>query len=372
MIPLNDLSRMDFDLRGRVSKKAADLSVSGKYILGSEVAELEATLAEYLKIGDCIGVATGTDALSLSLLAIGVGQGDTVLTAANAGAYATLAAIGVGAQPIFVDVSEDSLQISISELEKSLNISKKRGLKPKAVIVTHLFGQLNLGIEAIAAFTKREGLFLIEDCAQALGARSASGMAGSFGDLSTFSFYPTKNLGAAGDGGAVGATRVDLALRVRKLRQYGWGERYKIEVANGRNSRLDEIQAAILNLKFPLLDSWNQKRRDIYASYVQSASPKVKFFSEPNHSFVGHLAPITVENMTQVQLREYFRKLGILTSIHFPTPDHKQPINLQHADLISLEVTEKSCSSLITLPIFPEMTRIEVSRVCDALSKVSK
>ena len=216
MIPMNDLSRMDFDLKERVSKKAADLSVSGKYILGSEVAELEATLAEYLKIGECIGVASGTDALSLSLLAIGVGQGDTVLTAANGGAYATLAVVGVGAQPIFVDVSEDCLQMSISGLEKSLNISKKRGLKPKAVIITHLFGQLNLDIEAIAALTKREGLFLIEDCAQALGARSDSGMAGSFGDLSTFSFYPTKNLGAAGDGGAVGATRGHLANRVRK------------------------------------------------------------------------------------------------------------------------------------------------------------
>jgi dTDP-4-amino-4,6-dideoxygalactose transaminase len=353
-----------------ISIKISELCVSGNYVLGDEVAGFERELAAYLSVGDCVGVASGTDALILSLVALGVTQGDTILTMANAGAYSTVAARAVGAEPVFVDVSQQSLQMSLRELAKSLEISKKADLHPKAVIVTHLFGQLNMDIEEIVELAKKEGLFVIEDCAQATGAKIPSGFAGSFGDLSTFSFYPTKNLGASGDGGAVAGSDKTLTDKVRKLRQYGWGRKYHLEIEGGRNSRLDEIQAAILSKKLPNLNNWNQKRRQIFRSYAEASSKYVRFFSSPDESYVGHLVPITVAGMTQSQLVHYFEALGIQTSVHFPIPDHKQNLKLKHKDLVPLPVTENASGSHVTLPIFPEMKESEIFRVCEALSKV--
>ncbi len=369
-VPLNDLSRLDSSLKQKIAQKVAELSVSGNYILGPEVAGFERGLASYLSVGHCVGVASGTDALILSLLALGVGQGDSVLTMANAGAYLTVAAKAIGAEPIFVDVSEDSLQMSAREFKRSLELSREAGIQPKVVVITHLFGQLNKDIEKIVQLAKRSGVFVIEDCAQATGAKIVSGYAGSFGDLATFSFYPTKNLGASGDGGAVAGNDETLIARVRMLRQYGWGGKYRIEVEGGRNSRLDEIQAAILSLKLPYLEGWNQKRREIFQSYMEASSATVRFFSSPDESYVGHLAPITVKGMGQQQLLGHFRSLGIQASVHFPVPDHQQNIKLENKALVPLRVTENACSSHVTLPIFPEMTASEISRVCAALAKV--
>jgi dTDP-4-amino-4,6-dideoxygalactose transaminase len=369
-VPFNDLSRLEEGLRDEISKKAAQISSSGNYILGPEVTAFEKDLAQYLSVQDCVGVASGTDALILSLLALGIGPTDTVLTMANAGSYTTIAAKAVGAEPVFVDVSEDSLQMTLQELKKSLDRASEAGPSPKAVVVTHLFGQLNHEIQDIVRFSKQSGLFVIEDCAQSLGACSATGKAGSFGDLATFSFYPTKNLGASGDGGAVACSSAELATKLRKLRQYGWQAKYSIDLEGGRNSRLDEIQAAILRLKLPYLNGWNQKRREIYMRYREAASSSITFVCSTDTTFVAHLVPLVVVGMSQSQLAGYFTKEGIQTSIHFPTPDHKQAIELQYRNLVLLPVTEKSCSSLITLPIFPEMTESEITKVCRALSRL--
>jgi dTDP-4-amino-4,6-dideoxygalactose transaminase len=369
-VPFNDLSRSSKALNKAIAQKAAEIAISGTYILGPEVAAFEDELADYLQLNNCIGVASGTDALSLSLLALGVKHDDSILTMANAGCYTTIAARSIGADPVFVDVSPNSLQMTLEGVRQSLAAAYKSGLKPKAIVVTHLFGQLNQETEEIASFAKGEGLSIIEDCAQALGARNLNGMAGSFGDLSTFSFYPTKNLGASGDGGAVAGNSSELSNKVRKLRQYGWSSKYSIDLAGGRNSRLDEIQAAILRIKLPYLDAWNEERRRIFQRYLESASSAVKFYSSPSPEFVGHLAPITVSGVTQLELTEYFEDLGIQTSIHFPVPDHKQTLDLKHRDLVPLPVTERSCESLVTLPIFPEMSDTEISRVSKALSKV--
>ncbi len=368
-VPLNDLSRLDNSLKKRISVKVAELSVSGNYILGSEVASFEKELASYLSVGDSVGVASGTDALILSFVALGVTQGDTILTMANAGAYSTVAARALGAEPVFVDVSEESLQMSGRQLEKSIEIAKKAGLKPKVVVITHLFGQLNKDIEEILQLAHEAGLSVVEDCAQAIGAKVESGFAGSFGHLSTFSFYPTKNLGASGDGGAVAGSDKTLTDKVRMLRQYGWGRKYQLELEGGRNSRLDEIQAAILSTKLPKLNDWNQSRREIFQSYVGAASQSVRFFSSSDESYVAHLVPITVEGMTQAQLAHYFEALGIHTSVHFPIPDHRQNIKLKHKELVPLPVTELAAISHVTLPIFPEMKESEISRVSEALSK---
>jgi dTDP-4-amino-4,6-dideoxygalactose transaminase len=196
--------------------------------------------------------------------------------------------------------------------------------------------------------------------------------AGSFGDLSTFSFYPTKNLGALGDGGAVSGNNSQMLSKVGKLRQYGWESKYSIETPLGRNSRLDEIQASILRIKLRHVSDWNEKRRQIYARYQESAGNSVQFFGQQNASFVAHLCPIIVNGKTQDQLIEHFLSLGISASIHFPVPDHKQKIELAYRDLIDLSTTELACASLVTIPLFPELTDIEIQKVCNALSELGK
>lgn len=369
-VPFNDLTRLESDLSNEISIRAGEISISGAYILGPEVLGFEEELANYLQVSECAGVASGTDALILALLALGVGPGDTVMTMANAGSYTTIAAKSVGAEPVFVDVDPNSLQMSLSHLEAALAVVLEFGIKPKVVVVTHLFGQINEEIEEISEFVNRNEIYLVEDCAQTMGAKKNNRRAGSVGALSTFSFYPTKNLGAAGDGGAVAGNDTQLVERVKKLRQYGWSSKYSINFPGGRNSRLDEIQAAILRIKLPYLDSWNQMRRNIYSRYLAAASTKVKFYSKTDESYVAHLVPITVEGMTQRDLSDYFLDLGIQSSIHFPIPDHRQEIDLRHSDLIPLPITEKACSSLVTLPMFPEMHEEEILRVCTSLSEL--
>jgi aminotransferase EvaB len=371
-VPFNDLARTPVHLQDKITEKVRDVIVSGEYILGSEVRKFEDELASYVGCVGSVGVATGTDAITLSLLASGVSPGDVVVTMANAGAYTTVAAASIGAEPIFVDVSPDSFQMTIDQLRNAIDSSVASGVMPKAVVVTHLFGQLNPEINGIAEFCKQRGITLIEDCAQAIGATNGTQKAGGVGDLGTFSFFPTKNLGANGDGGAVTSNDPKLLERVKQLRQYGWGSKYSIEVPFGRNSRLDEIQAAILRVKLPFLSQWNTTRREIFRRYKSSASQKVRFYSEVDLSFVAHLCPITVEGYGQDQLLDFFSKRGISASVHFPIPDHNQGIDLKFRNLISLPVTEFACSNLVTIPIFPEMTENEIESVCQALSELGK
>ncbi len=371
-MPFNDLSRSSAEVLDQITNKVNAVILSGNYILGPEVKKFEEELARYLDCVDSVGVATGTDAIVLSLLATGLGPGDAVVTMANAGAYTTVAATSIGAEPIFVDVSPDSFQMSLSQLRSSIEESSARGISPKAIVVTHLFGQLNPEIEEIAEFAKTQGITLIEDCAQAIGANRGSKMAGSFGALATFSFFPTKNLGAKGDGGAVTSNHSTMLARVRQLRQYGWGSKYSIELPFGRNSRLDELQAAILRVKLPYLNEWNKTRREIFRRYLVSAGKNVKFYSQVNESFVAHLCPITVDGYSQAELLDFFSARGIATSIHFPIPDHNQRIYLKYKDLVTLPVTEYACSNLVTIPIFPEMVESEIESVCKALKELGE
>jgi dTDP-4-amino-4,6-dideoxygalactose transaminase len=369
-VPLNDLSRIDSSIREEIIERVGEVISSGNYILGPELEKFEAELATFLGCEETVGVANGTDALILSLLAADVRSGDVVMTMANAGAYTTVAARAIGAEPVFVDVSPDSLQMTLANLRESYSLTQKLGLSPKVIVVTHLFGQLNSEISEISMFAKAKGVVLIEDCAQAIGASQDSKMAGSYGSLSTFSFFPTKNLGASGDAGGVAGKEVAMLSKVRKLRQYGWGQKYSIELAGGRNSRLDETQAAILRAKLPYVTSWNQRRREIFSQYIDSANKRVKFYSTPDDSFVGHLCPISVEGISQSQLTEHFASLGVSTGIHFPVPDHLQQIPLKYRNLVPLPTTENSCSSHVTIPLFPELTVEEIEIVCTALREL--
>ena len=218
---------------------AARVIRSGRYILGSEVAAFEEAFARYLGARHAVGVANGTDALEIALRACGVLAGDGVLMCANAGMYAAVAAQAIGAVPVFADIDASGL-LNTETLEEAIGHA---GAPPRAVVVTHLYGRVG-DIDAILAWARRHRLRVVEDCAQAHGARIGSRMAGAFGDAAAFSFYPTKNLGALGDGGMVVSGEAEIDARARALREYGWTRRYHAQVAGGRNSRLDELQAA--------------------------------------------------------------------------------------------------------------------------------
>ncbi len=368
LVPFNDLGRENSEARRSVAERISLVVASGNYILGPETQSFETELASYLGTDFAVGVGSGSDALTLAFIALGVVRGDAVITMANAGGYSSLALDLLGAHPVFADVAVDSLQLTPDTLEDTLRVCELEGIKPKGVAVTHLFGQINKDIDQILQIAKRQELFVLEDCAQSLGASLSGRQSGTFGDLSTFSFYPTKNLGAFGDGGAISGSDTRALEKAAKLRNYGWGTKYHIEIKGGKNSRLDEIQAAVLLDKLPRLNSLNGIRRAIYQRYKESAGSGVCFYSSPDESYVAHLAPVTVSGMSGIDVKQHFESFGIETSVHFPVPDHEQQIEFKFKDLVQLPVSEYSCANLVTIPLFPEMTEAEVSLVCSALA----
>lgn len=326
------------------------------YVLGEEVAEFEKEFAQYIGVTNCISVANGTDALELALRGVGVRQGDKVITVANAGFYSSTAIHAVGAVPCYVDVDANSLTMCLAAFEAAL------ALKPKAVIVTHLYGRL-AEIESIARLAKAGKVAVVEDCAQAHGAAQNDRKAGSFGDVACFSFYPTKNLGALGDGGAVVTRSTEVAEQIRMLRQYGWSQKYKVAVPGGRNSRLDEMQAAVLRTKLPYLDGWNEQRREIAKRYNQAFSGfPLQCPQFTGKEYVAHLYVVQIENRDA--FRNFLKENAILTDVHYPIPDHKQAAYALPAESNGkLEKTEQACEKVVSLPCYPGMTDEEVEQV---------
>lgn len=361
-IPVNSLSRHIEPLKETLATAAAEVVGSGYYVLGPNVGAFESAFAAYCGVDHCISVANGTDALELSLRALGVANGDRVAVVANAAMYGTSAVLACGAEPIFVDICADSATMDPALLEAAL---VEGGVK--AVIVTHLYGQL-AQVEKIAALCRTHGVGVVEDCAQAHGARNENGLAGSFGDIASFSFYPTKNLGALGDGGAVVTRRADLAERVRMLRQYGWTRKYTNGISGGRNSRLDEIQASMLLLMLPHLDRWNEKRRAVAERYAAGIhNPKIRVNSSTGQTYVAHLYVIRTDSRTELQ--QHLAENGIQTDVHYPIPDHRQPCHDGRFAHIDLPHTEQDCANVLTLPCFPELMESEISRVIEACNR---
>lgn len=334
------------------------------YVLGEEVVGFEAEFAHYIGTRHCISVANGTDALQLALRALGVKSGDYVVTAANAGFYASTAIHAIGAIPVYVDVEEATLTLSPVALEQVLFSHS-----PAAVVVTHLYGQM-ADISRIVALCQLIGVAVVEDCAQAHGAQIiANGVgrkAGTWGDVATFSFYPTKNLGALGDGGAVVTSSDALAGRVRALRQYGWAEKYQVEVPGGCNSRLDEIQAAILRVKLPYLNKNNVLRRRIAERY-NAAFESLPLDCPPcvAEDCVAHL--YVVRTPRRDALRVHLKALGIASDIHYPIPDHWQKGYPCTQQTYPLTVTEGASASVLSLPCYPGLPDEAVDRVIAAV-----
>lgn len=361
LIPFNDLSRSSSETAAAVEAAIARVVASGWYVMGPEHNAFEAELASYLGVRESVLVGNGTDALELALAAVGVGEGDLVLGVANAGAYATIAARLLGATMVYADVSPETLLMTPATLREALDRSPER---PAAIVVTHLYGLMAdmLGILAIA---EAEGIVVVEDCAQSIGASLDGRKAGAFGRIATTSFYPTKNLGALGDGGAVYTDDPELAASVRRMRQYGWASKYHIGYDHGRNSRLDELQAAILRAKLPLLDGWNERRRSIHSRYVEASSRMVGRAAD---SFIAHLAVLTVDDRDAA--RESFAAAGVSTDVHYPVPDHRQAFPSKKPSPVSLPVTERVADQILSVPMFPELTDNEVDRVAAAIASL--
>lgn len=361
IVPINSLARHITPLADALSASATRVIRSGHFVLGPGVAEFESSFAAYCGASFCVSVGNGTDALELSLKAIGVKAGDRVALCANAAMYGTTAVLACGAEPVYVDVEAPAATLCPRELESTL----ASGEPIRAVIVTHLYGRL-AAMDRIVPLCRKYGVAIVEDCAQAHGAADASGRrAGSLGDVASFSFYPTKNLGAIGDGGAVVTSDVEIARRLGQLRQYGWDGKYVNVLPGGRNSRLDEIQARMLTAMLPLLDGWNQRRRDIanrYSSEIRNARIEVLAPSGPE--YVGHLYVVRTDH--RESLRKHLAEHGVQTDIHYPIPDHRQPVHAGRFQDVQLRVTESDAARVLTLPCFPELTDEEASRVVQA------
>jgi aminotransferase EvaB len=361
LILLNDLKRHHEATAHLVRPAVTRVLDSGWYVLGTECSQFETEFAAYCGVSNCVSVANGTDAIELALRALGVGAGSSVATVANAGFYATAALNAIGARPVYLDVDDNHYLMSLHELE-AVAVSTPLA----AIIVTHLYGRLH-DMDRIKAIAVRSNIPVLEDCAQSHGARRAGRIAGSFGDAAAFSFYPTKNLGAMGDGGAVTTDRPDVADRARKLRQYGWGSKYRVELLGGRNSRLDELQAAVLRAKLPMLDVWNARRRKIARTYSeQLKASRVRCPDPSGEDYVAHL--YVVRSTERELIRSELQRAGIATEIHYPIPDPRQPCWKQEEIGNPLPITEKIAEELFSLPCYPELTDDEVHRIIEVLS----
>lgn len=358
---INDVSAKILQHREQISRSIEQVLNSGWVVLGPKVTEFETNFAQYIGCNFCISVANGTDAIEFGLKALGVTSKHTVATIANAGMYTTTAVMAIGASLYFMDVDANTHNTNLFEVKKAISSGAN------AVVITHLYGLAVAEIPEIAYYCKQHNVVLLEDCAQAHGAKIANQTVGSFGDAASFSFYPTKNLGALGDGGAVTCNHPEIAKHVKQLRQYGWTNKYHVSLAGARNSRLDEIQAAILSVFLPSLDDNNIKRRQIAIAYAKGINnpylilPKLEQENNVVHLYV-------VKSKLRNSLKQHLKNLDIASDVHYPIPDHKQVILSKAYDGISLPTTEQLANEVLTLPCYPEMTPEQINLVVESVN----
>src|SRR3989338_1745141 len=350
-IPIIDLASGYQLIKDEIEKAVLEVLASGHYILGPNVSLFEEEFSKYIGAKHTVSCANGTDALLLSLMALGIKQGDEVITVSHS-FFATSEAIAlVGARPVFVDIREDDFNIDVSKIESLIN------KKTKAILPVHLYGQ-GCEISSVIEIAKRHGLYVIEDTAQALGAQFQGKYLGTFGDIGTISFFPTKNLGAFGDGGAICTNNDVFAEKLKQLRVHGSSKRYIHEYI-GLNSRLDEIQAAILRVGLKYLDKWNSQR-EAAAKYYNELLKDIELIIlpavKPNCRHVFH--QYTIRTKRRDYLYEKLREKGIETIIYYPVPIHLQKAfkYLKYKEG-SLPITEKLCNEILSLPMYPEIKK---------------
>lgn len=363
MIPILDLTRQYKQIGKEIEKEVVEVLRSGCYILGPHNKTLEKDLADYVGVAHAVGLNSGTDALHLALRALDIGAGDEVITVAFT-FVATTEAIGiVGAKPVFVDIDKDTFNIDAEKIENAITP------KTKAIIPVHLYGQ-PCDMDVIMDIAKKHDLFVIEDCCQAIGAKYKDEMVGSIGDIGCFSFFPTKNLGAMGDGGLLTTNSKLINDRVIALRNHGGAIRYYHDEI-GVNSRLDEVQAAILRVKFKHIDEWNKKRRenayrynDLFKDYADIQTPK-----ELNDTYcVYHQYTVKIPNRDEVH--KMLQESGIGAMLYYPVPLHLQKVHeYLGVGEGALPYTEENTKLVISLPMFPELTKEEQKTIADTLIK---
>jgi aminotransferase EvaB len=337
---------------------------NGHYILGPEVEAFEREFAAFHGGGFVVGVANGTEAIELALRAVGVGRGDRVATVANT-VSATAAAIEqIGAVPVFVEIDPATMLMSVAELDRALAAAPG---KVKAVVPVHLYGQ-PADMPTIMETAARHRVKVVEDCAQSHGATIHGRKAGTFGDAAAYSFYPTKNLGALGDGGGIFTRDAETAGRLRLLRQYGWKERY-VSVIAGRNSRLDEIQAAVLRVKLQHLDRENAVRAGLAARYFEQLKPAAVELPVIAAGVVSAWHQFVIRTPRRDALRAFLAAQAIQCGILYPTALYHQPAYAQPD--ISFPATERACSQVLCLPVHPALTVGDIDRVCGEIIRWS-
>ena len=364
-VPFTDLVAMTDDVWPSIEKDYRACLLSGAYVGGSAVTSFEREWAAYCGADYAVGVANGTDALELTLTALGVGPGDQVIVPANTFIATAAAVVRVGAAPRFADVSDDTLLMTPSTLAEAITP------RTRAVIVVHLFGQVP-DMPGILRAASDAGIPVIEDAAQAHGAEWDGQRAGSFSEAACFSFYPAKNLGAFGDAGAVVTSRPELAERVRTLANHGRSSgtsHYEHEHV-GTNSRLDALQAIVLSGKLAQLDTWTQRRIELATRYrALLGGTDVKLTDvAPSARHVYHLFVVRVAGRDIV--RAELARRGIQTGVHYPVPCHRQPPLQRFADR-PLPVAERAAGQLLSLPMFPHLTDSQVDYTCEALGHVT-
>ena len=359
-IKFGDLQREYAELQPELDEAVLRVTRSGWFILGRELEQFEAAFAAYLGAAHCIGCASGTDAVALALMAAGVGPGDEVLTVAHT-AVPTISALSmVGARPVFVDIRPDTCLMDVEQVEAAITP------RTRAILPVHLYGQC-ADMHPLLAIGRRRGIPVIEDCAQAHGATYGGRKAGTMGLIAAFSFYPSKNLGCYGDGGAVVTNDPATAEKLRMLRNYGQRRRYHHEIV-GINSRLDELQAAILSVKLPRLDAWNRRRRQIAALYTAGLAdlPLQTPVERPAGGHVYHLYVIRAGERDRLQA--FLAGRDIQTLIHYPIPAHLQPA-YAHLGYVEgcLPETERAAQTILSLPIYPQLSDDEAGRIVGAI-----
>lgn len=363
-VPLLDLKRQYDKIKDRMDQAILKVFNHGKFILGPEVAELERKVAAYCGARFGIGVASGTDALLLSLKAAGIGPGDEVI-APDYSFFSTTSVISrVGATPVFVDIEEDTYNIDVSKIEEAITPATR------AIIPVHLFGQPT-DMDALMAIAKKHNLTVVEDAAQAIGSRYKDRSAGSIGQFGCFSFFPSKNLGCAGDGGMIVVGDEEKEAALRMLRVHGWKKKYYPEII-GVNSRLATIQAAVLIVKLDFLDRWHEARRGHAAVYDKAfAGTRIKKPVVKDYAYhIYNQYTIAVEN--QAELLAVLKEKQIGHDIYYPVPFHMlecyRDMNFKKGDF---PVAEKASASVVSIPVFPEMTEEEQTEVIEVVKSVS-
>ncbi|MBN1764196.1 MAG: DegT/DnrJ/EryC1/StrS family aminotransferase [Sedimentisphaerales bacterium] len=355
--------------KDRIDAAIARVLESGWYILGREVSSFEQEFRDYLGIGHAIGAANGTDALELALRACGVEPGDRVITVSHT-AVATVAAIErAGAVPVLIDIDWQTFCLCPDVLQNILERSDRPS--PKAIIPVHLYGY-PADMPDILDLAVRYGLYVIEDCAQAHGAGLQGRKLGTWGDLATFSFYPTKNLGAIGDGGAVVTNKPELAEKVHLLREYGWDQQ-RISRIPGINSRLDEMQAAILREKLKGLDEDNEKRRQIARLYDEGLQESGLMLPPQANDVDAVYHQYVIRTKNRDDLKSWLRDRDILTAIHYPVPVHLYPAYQGRIEIAgSLRHTETVVNEILSLPMYAQLSLTEAEQVVEAINQWRK